>query len=145
EKEDRVELFFSKDRDMNDYYCFETDAKGRVLSYRCSYYRNFDFDWDVPVGFAVAGSIRPGAYSVEGAIPVVFLKDFLQNDEFIYFGAYRAEFSKKDGITVENWLTWNAPSTAKPDFHVPLTLGKLYIPLASPARANALRFTACFP
>jgi hypothetical protein len=126
EKEDRVELFMSKDKEMNEYSCFDTDAKGRVLSYRCSYYRNFDFDWDVPVGFVVAGHIRPDGYSVEGAIPVGFFKDLLQNDEFIYFGAYRAEFSKKDGVTIENWLTWNDPSTAKPDFHVPLTLGKLY-------------------
>jgi hypothetical protein len=126
EKEDRVELFFSKDKEMNDYYCFEMDAKGRVLSYRCSYYRNFNFDWDVPAGFVVAGSIRSGGYSVEGAIPIGFLSDFLHNGEFIYFGAYRAEFSKKEGVIVENWLTWNNPLTAKPDFHVPSSLGKLY-------------------
>ena len=26
ERENRVELFFSKDPDMQDYYCFEIDA-----------------------------------------------------------------------------------------------------------------------
>jgi hypothetical protein len=127
EKEDRVELFFSKDKEMNEYYGFEMDAKGRVLSYGCHYYRKFNYDWDVPAGFDVVGSIRPGGYSVEAAIPIEFIRDFIHDNAFIYFGAYRAEFSKQDGAIIENWLTWKDSQTALPDFHVPLSLGKLTI------------------
>jgi len=127
EKEDRVELFFSKDKKMSDYYCFEIDAEGRTLSYRCSYYRNFDFDWSPPTGFHVASQIRPGGYSVEGCIPMYFLREFIQKGNQIYFGAYRAEFSTKDGRIIENWQSWINPSTPEPDFHVPTSLGVMVL------------------
>ena len=127
EKEDRVELFLSKDKKMNDYYCFEIDAEGRTLSYRCSYYRNFDFDWPPPSGFHVACQIRPGGYSVEGCIPMDFLRGFIQKGNQVYFGAYRAEFSKKNGHIIENWQSWINPSTSEPDFHVPMSLGVMVL------------------
>ena len=110
---------------MNEYYGFEIDPLGRVLSYRCRHYRNFDFAWDPPPGFSARGVIRPGGYTVKCAIPLDFLRDFTHEDGAIYFGAYRAEFSRKDGKTIENWLTWKDPLTATPDFHVPASLGKL--------------------
>lgn len=128
EKEDRVELFFSKDKEMKEYYCFEIDPKGRVLSYRGRYYRDLQFDWKPPKGFSVIGKIVPGGYSVEGKIPLQFLNDFVREDGTLYFGTYRAEFSKgKDGTLVMNWLTWIDPQTESPDFHMPSSLGKLKI------------------
>jgi chondroitin AC lyase len=126
ELEDRVELFFSKDPDMQEYYGFEIDPMERVLSYRAHYYRTFDFSWDPPEGFSVAGQIHSDGYSVEGRIPFTFLKDFI-HENFIYFGAYRADFSKKGDTLIENWQTWRDPKTAFPDFHVPSSLGKLFL------------------
>lgn len=126
EKEDRVELFFSKDRKMNEYYCFEMDAKGRTLSYSAQYYRQFNFDWNPPEGFIIATRIDPGGYSVEGAIPLKFIQGLSHNSE-LYFGVYRAEFNKQESTTIENWLTWIDPKTTSPDFHVPTSLGKLIL------------------
>lgn len=126
EKGDRVELFFSKDKDMRKYYCFEIDPEGRTLAYAAQHYRKMDFDWDAPAGFEVAARPRPGGYTVEGAIPLEFLEG-LKNGETVFFGAYRAEFSREDNKLVENWLTWVDPGTASPDFHVPASLGKLII------------------
>lgn len=125
EKEDRVELFFSKDKDMKTYYCFEIDAKGRTLSYQASLYRKFDFNWDVPEGYHAEARIDSGGYMVEGVIPTAFL-NALCPDGPLYVGAYRAEFSRKGNKIVENWLTWVDPKTAMPDFHVPATLGKIH-------------------
>jgi hypothetical protein len=124
-REDRTELFFSKDKDMNDYYCFEIDALGRTLAYSCSYYRKYNYLWEPPEGFITSARIRSDGYSVEGAFPLEFIRDFIQSDGSVYMGAYRAEFSKKDNVTVENWLTWINPQTAQPDFHVPSSMGKL--------------------
>jgi hypothetical protein len=124
EKEDRVELFFSKDPDMTEYYGFEMDAMGRVLSYQAQHYRKFNFSWDLPEGFTIAARIDSAGYKVEGAIPISFLKSLGKNGK-CYFGAYRAEFSKRDTTLVEEWLAWKDPGTQYPDFHVPTSLGKL--------------------
>ena len=125
EKEDRVELFFSKDKGMGEYCGFEIDPLGRVLSYKCRYYRDFDFSWNPPAGFLASGKIYPGGYIVKCAVPRSFLRDFVREDGAIYFGAYRAQFVMRDGKIVENWLAWKDPLTAFPDFHVPASLGKL--------------------
>lgn len=124
EKEDRVELFFSKDADMKQYYCFEIDALARTLSYGARHYRQMDFEWDVPVGYQVQAILDEDGYRVEGAIPLTFI-DSLSTNNSVYFGAYRAEFSRKNGSLVENWLTWVNPKTPSPDFHVPSSLGKI--------------------
>ena len=124
EREDRVELYLSKDPDMKEYYCFEIDAMGRVLSYKAQYHRNFDFSWEPPEGFHVATQIHADGYTVEGGVPLTFLKDFI-DDGCIYFGAYRADFSRQDDSLIKNWLTWKDPKTAQPDYHVPASLGKL--------------------
>ena len=124
EQEDRVELFFSKDMDMGEYYCLEIDALGRVLSYRARHYRQLDFSWETPPGFKVAANMDTLGYTVEGAIPLSFLRSLSENG-VCYFGAYRAEFSRNSAGLSEEWLTWKNPGTEEPDFHVPATLGKL--------------------
>jgi hypothetical protein len=125
EKEDRVELFFSKDSVMDKYYSLEIDPKGRALSYEASYYRNFTFEWEPPEGFSAAGHIHNNGYTVEGAVPLSFLSDLFDANGFIYAGFYRAQFGVTNDTLVENWLTWQDPITAKPDFHVPSSFGRL--------------------
>lgn len=126
EKEDRVELFFSKDRKMNEYYCFEMDAMGRTLSYQAKYYRVFNFDWEPPPGYKIASVKHDSGYRVEGCIPLEFIQRLANNGE-LYFGAYRAEFNRRDTLIEENWLSWVDPKTDTPDFHVPSSMGKLII------------------
>ena len=79
-----------------------------------------------PEGFAVAARIYHGRYSVEGSIPVEFIQSISHNNE-LYFGAYRAEFKRKDNAIIENWLTLKDPRTRIPDFHVPSSLVKLIL------------------
>ncbi len=124
EKEDRVELFFSKDKNMYTYYCFEMDARGRTLSYGAQFYRQLNFDWEPPEGFRIKSTPGAGGYAVEGAIPLAFL-NALAKDNKVHFGAYRAEFSRQGNTIEENWLTWINPKTVTPDFHVPASLGIL--------------------
>jgi hypothetical protein len=124
EKEDRVEIFLSKDAAMDSYYGFEMDALGRVLAYEAKHYRKFNYDWDAPEGFQVKSRKSDGGYTVEGAIPLTFVQSLAKGNE-VYFGAYRAEFSMKNDSLVKNWLAWVDPKTDKPDFHVPTSLGKL--------------------
>jgi hypothetical protein len=126
EKEDRVELFFSRDKAMNDYYCFEVDTKGRTLSYRASYHRQFNFEWEPPHGFLSAAQISSTGYTVEGSIPLEFING-IASDGQIYFGAYRAEFFKQGDTIVENWTTWVNPKVTSPDFHVPASLGRMIL------------------
>ena len=130
-KGDRVELFFSKDSLMKEYYCFEVNPEGRTLAYSCRHYRKYDYGWDAPAGYFAAGTrvvphLLKRGYTVEIAVPKTFLSGLMQ-DNSLYFGAYRAEYSNSNGTVVENWQTWQAPPTAEPDFHVPESLGKLYL------------------
>jgi hypothetical protein len=131
EKEDRVELFISKDQKMAEYYGFEIDAKGRVLAYAGKYYRQFDYAWDLPEGFDCSVRISPKGYATEIGIPIEFIYSICNENKFLYFGAFRAEFSRKGDQIIENWLTLHDPHTAYPDFHVPLSLKKLIINEAS--------------
>lgn len=126
EKEDRVELFFSKDKDMKAYYCFEMDASGRTLSYAAQFYRQMNFEWAPPEGYKVMGQKISGGYHVEGVIPLSFL-DSLTTGNKIFFGAYCAAFRRQGNTIEENWLTWINPKTPTPDFHVPASLGILYL------------------
>ncbi|MCL2743014.1 MAG: DUF4838 domain-containing protein [Planctomycetaceae bacterium] len=123
--EDRVEFMFAKDAELKEYYSFEMDPKGRTLDYTGSYYRQFDFDWNMSAGYAIHSEIQSDGYTVEGKMPLGFLNKMMQDDGTILFSAFRAEFSKKDGKIVENWLTVKDSLTFDPDFHVPSSLGKL--------------------
>ena len=124
-KEDRVELFFAKDANINEYYGFEMDPKGRMLDYSANYYRKFRFDWNAPTGFEIRSDTVSNGYRVEGKIPMVFIETLKQEDGSVLFGAFRAEFFRKDGKVLENWLTIKDSLTAEPDFHVPASFGKL--------------------
>jgi hypothetical protein len=148
--EDRVEMIFSRDEQMKDYFCFEIDSRGRTFDYRASYYRQFDTKWKCK-GLETAASQFAKGYIVEGRIPLATFVEMgfprLAPGEKILCGLYRAEFShdrsgkpvvqqetihnrgrKLDGPPpLEEWMSWVDPKTAEPDFHVPSSLGRLEI------------------
>jgi hypothetical protein len=146
--EDRVEIFFSRDEQMKDYYCVEIDSRGRVYDYRGAFYRRFDPAWHLE-GLEVRGSTRPGGYEIEGRIPLMRLSEFglsaVRPGAKLRWGLYRAEFShdrsgraaqqrpslhtlgrESEGPPpIEDWASWIDPHTKEPDFHVPASLGWL--------------------
>lgn len=148
--EDRVELLFSRDDRMEDYYCAEIDPRGRVLDYRGVYYRRFDMKWNW-AGLEARGATGKHGYVVEGRIPLESLVKLgfprLRPGVRVRMGLYRAEFShdrsgravvqretihnqgrKMDGPPpIEEWMSWIDPGTEEPDFHVPGSLGWLEI------------------
>lgn len=129
---DRVEIFLSGDSTLGNYYCLEMGPRGDVLDYRAAYYRQFDDTWGLP-GLTVAAQAIPGGYTVEGRIPIGFLRrlseETLPTGNFtVYMGLYRAEYRKAhtEADPVQ-WLTWVDPNTAAPDFHVPSSLRAIQI------------------
>lgn len=153
--EDRVELYFSRDSQMKDYYCLKIDSRGRVFDYRGKYYRQLDKKWRCE-GVEAAGAPTANGYAVEGRIPLATLRRMglkekaspgIGREAKILCGLYRAEFShnrsgkpalqretihnqgrKLDGPPpIEAWISWIDPKTPEPDFHVPSALGWLEI------------------
>lgn len=148
--EDRLEMYFSKDDQLKDYYCIEIDSRGRVFDYRGSFYRKLDTKWNWP-DVQTAGSSLPDGYVVEGRIRLSSFKKLgfkeIQPGSKIRFGMYRAEFShdrsgkkveqtatlhnlgrKVEGPPpIEEWMSWIDPQVKDPDFHIPATFGWLEI------------------
>jgi hypothetical protein len=148
--EDRVELFMSRDPSMRDYYCFEIDPLGRTYDYRASFHRKFDPTWSCP-GLETKGTLTANGYVVEGRIPLESLvamgfPRLVPGMEFLC-GIYRGEYSHiQDGAspaepseppepghetekpkTSHRWISWIAPKTPRPEFHVPGSLGQFEI------------------
>lgn len=128
---DRVELFFGKDAEMKEYYCFEMAPTAAVLDYRAAFYRKFDTTWDCP-GLTLAGRTHRGGYVVEGAILLSTLQEMCGADllagEPIRVGVFRAEYSHVDGEDPDAaWISWIHPDSEKPDFHIPSALGTFRI------------------
>ena len=120
---DRVEVFFTADPSLDDYVCFEIDPSGRVLDYRASYYRELDFEWDLPE-LVVAATLTETGYVVEGSIPHQALRELgiptLADDGKVLAGVFRAEYSRRDdGDPLAEWISWVTPSSEEPDFHIP--------------------------
>lgn len=148
--EDRVEIYFSRDDQMGDYYCFEVDSRGRPLDYHGQYYRHLDFGWNWP-GLQTSGKPTADGYVVEGRVPLGSFEALgfprLRPGVKIRFGIYRAEFShdrsdrpvvQRESIhnqgrqldvppPIEAWMAWVDPKTVEADFHVPMSLGWLEI------------------
>lgn len=148
--EDRVEIYFSRDDRLKDYYCAEIDSRGRLFDYHGSYYRQIDPKWNWPKLEAKAAAID-GGYTVEGRIPLAAFESIgfprLEPGVKIRCGLYRAEFShdssgrpveqretihnrgrRIDGPPpLEEWISWVDPKTDEPDFHIPASFGWLEI------------------
>ncbi len=101
---DRVELFFAPNSALDDYVCFEIDPSGRGLDYRASYYRELDFDSDLPE-LVVAATLTETGYIVEGRIPQAAFRD-----------------AGLPTLAAE-WISWVTPSSEEPDFHIPSAFG----------------------
>lgn len=148
--EDRVEMYFARDDQMQNYYCIEIDPHGRTMDYSGAYYRQLDLNWHCP-GLESQGVMLGQGYTVEGRIPLTTFVDLgfpaLRPGNKIRFGLFRAEFShdrsgkpveQKDSIhnlgrriagppPLEAWMSWIDPNISQPDFHVPSALGWLQI------------------
>lgn len=146
--EDRVEMFFSRDDRMSEYWAIEVDPRGRTYDYRGAYYRQFDPAWTWP-GLETTGTLLEQGYTVEGRIPLASFQSLgfprLRPGVKMRCGLYRAEFShdrsgrpvvQQDSMhtqgrraegppPIEDWISWIDPGTPQPDFHVPSSLGWL--------------------
>jgi hypothetical protein len=124
--EDRVEIFFAKDKQLKQYWCIEIDSQGRVHDYQASHYRNFDNTWNYP-GLKTTAERTSTGYKVTATIPLATLSQLLgmpvQKGTEVRLGLFRAEFYGTDpathGNANDNWISWVRPNTEKPDFHVP--------------------------
>jgi hypothetical protein len=148
--EDRVELYFSRDEEMKDYYCLEVDSRGRIFDYRATYPRQFNPKWNLE-GMEAKAAALPRGYELECSIPLQAFAALgfpeLRPGVKVRCGLYRAEFSHDrsgkpvepaasihtmgrtvDGPPpIEEWLSWVDPKTKEPDFHVPSSMGWLEI------------------
>ena len=119
-EEDRVELFFSADPYMNQYFCIEMDPIGRILDYSAKYYRKFNEQWDFnQVKIAAKKSTK--GYIIEGCISIGELKSLGIRDSF-HMGVFRADYRslKTDDVV---WYSWIKPDSKTADFHIPSALG----------------------
>lgn len=124
---DRVELFFAKDPELQEYYGFEMNPAGVVLAYRASFYREYDRAWDCPT-LVLATATHRGGYVVEGSFPLTTVREMCAADllqgQPLRVGAFRAEYSHIDGEAPEEaWISWVHPKSDTPDFHIPSAFG----------------------
>ena len=130
---DRVELFFARDGELNEYYSLEIDPRARVLDYQATFYRRFDREWDSP-GLEAAARQRPDGYDVEGRLPLSALESMgltLSADQPLLAGVFRGEFSRRASGTIdESWISWVRPDAEEPDFHIPSSFGCLRLQTA---------------
>ena len=115
-KEDRVELFFSKEASLEKYYCIEIDPFGNLLDYSAKFPREFNRSWDFSE-INIKTKVNDFGYTVEGTILLKELKAIGISDQF-YLGIFRADFKSHDLKDV-CWISWINPNSSKPDFHIP--------------------------
>jgi hypothetical protein len=117
---DRVELFFSPNKELSNYYCVEIGPKGDVLDYSAAYYRKFNEDWNFKA-LEVSTLVLDDGYIVEGKIDLDEL-EALNLIDTIYLGVFRADFHDKEKV---NWHTKTIPDVETPDFHTPTAFEKI--------------------
>ncbi len=126
-KEDRVEIYFAFDEELNQpYYCVEIDAKGRILDYKATYPRIFDFkvNWGV---IKTATTITDNNYIVEASISLSEMRKLgysIEDKTKLKVAVFRADFeiAKNDSL-IKHWQTWLNPDEVKPNYHVPASFG----------------------
>jgi hypothetical protein len=124
---DRVELFFKCDDRLDPYYCLEIDPLGRVLDYRASYYRKFDYEWQWPGDnqLQIKSNFTESGYIVEGSLTMASLRELnLLNNNQLQAGLFRGECLKiRDPQSSFAWISWVKPESVRPDFHIPSSFG----------------------
>lgn len=122
---DRVELFFRKNTAMTPYYCLEMDWKGRLLDNSAHYHRQMDYQWNWPGGLTFQSTPIHQGYRVEGALSKTILKKLgVLKDHIIETGIFRADYQTIPEAQVK-WISWVAPDSPTPDFHIPSAFGIL--------------------
>lgn len=124
---DRVEIFFRPNARLDPYYCLEMDSLSRVLDYRASFYRIFEYEWQWPGKnqLRVKSTKTESGYMVEGSITLASLRDLdlLNNDE-LQAGLFRGEcLETGDTQSSFSWISWVKPDSDRPDFHIPSSFG----------------------
>lgn len=125
---DRVEIFFRTDENLNPYYCIEIDPTPRIMDFKASPAKKFDFDWNWPENdIVVKSNIKEDHFVVEIAISIQSLKNFhLIKDNIIEAGLFRAKYKKQPNNLYEPiWITWVNPNTETPNFHIASSFGTL--------------------
>ncbi|MDN5202164.1 DUF4838 domain-containing protein [Fulvivirgaceae bacterium BMA10] len=119
---DRVELFFSANKDMSNYYCLEISPTGDILDYQAKHYRQFDEKWNFET-IEVATSFLENRYIVEGRIALNELNKLGLGNEF-NLGIFRADFKNEEEVV---WYSWAIPDSKEPDFHIPSALKRYHL------------------
>jgi hypothetical protein len=127
---DRVEIFFTADESLADYYCLEIDPHGRVYDYRASFYRDFDDKWSWPSDhMLVRSNFTEVGYDVMIAMSLKSLMDMgVLKKERILTGIFRGKCSEID-LTKDTmrWISWQRPESTLPDFHIPSSFGEFHL------------------
>lgn len=123
----RVEIFFRQDERLDPYYCLELDPLGRVLDYKGTYHRKFDFQSAWPEGGLIVRTDKnPDGYTVEFAISMESLRQLgLVKNCTLQAGLFRANCSHANGEETFKWMSWMKPEAKTPDFHIPSSFGLL--------------------
>jgi len=127
---DRVELFFRSANLEHDYVALEIDSKGRIFDSKNRFYHDVIQSWNYNEDdIQIATTIGPEGYNVEGRITLASLKElgYINNGEIIT-GLYRGEYkSNAQGKKEVTWISWIDVPSARPDFHIPCSFGKLIL------------------
>ncbi len=115
---DRIEAYFSKDRELTGYYGFEVDPVGNVMAYKCKYFKQFEYEWDAPQGFWAKGYIKDGGYVVDVSLPMNFINTMVIDGK-IYMGIYRADYRRLGDQVVRDSYSWKDPGNGIHTFHQP--------------------------
>ena len=116
EYEDRAEIFFSPAGKLTTYVGAEIDPMGRVMDYKCTYYRQFDYGWNFRT-LVCAHRIIPGGYSVAGSVTLAELEGLgVDIAQGFLMGAFRADFRPDRSV---NWYSLKPTSDKHADFHKP--------------------------
>ncbi len=122
EVEDRVEIYFSPEKDMKkSYYCVEMDPHANVLDYKADYYRKLDFQWNFST-LQVQSDVTPWGYRVSGSIALCELESFGINlEKGFWLGVFQADYHPDGSV---NWFTLVPTDSKEADFHTPDNLMK---------------------
>ena len=127
--EDRVELFFCRDAQTNNYYCIEIDLKGRVHDYASTFSRRqFDSAWTCE-GLKTSAQAAGATYTIEASIPLRILADLgipvPGSGAPIVAGLFRADLYRDgEGKIVPHWIAWVDPKVPRPNFHTRSAFGR---------------------
>jgi len=118
---DRVELFFSTDSLLSDYYGMEIGYDDRILSFHGQHYRQIDYDWSWPNAvLQTQSTLTEKGYHCRGSIAISYLRNLhlvQEGRSNLYIGVFRADYHDVRDPSSVTWITHRDPKTQSPDFH----------------------------